>query len=360
MEYRTFVPGADDAAVLKLRANVWGAENPQTMPEFLHWLLGGTPAGAGSGVMMLDSQEVVGFAGLLPRRVEIESESLAVAQCVDYMVQTKARSRAGSFRIMSIWTRLARDLGFAFGMGFPNASSHKIVTRSKLGWREAFWPALMVRPLSGAAVPGFLAHWGSASLLRYGTGVVAKLANARAGWSLRRKPRGEAFLIDHFDSRFDHLWQRVRAGSFSGIRRDAAYLNWRFVRQPTYSYLRIGWESSGEVLGYAIASPREVLGVPSMLLVDLLAAPDAASHVAAALLEEVVHRAEAQGNHLLQALTVNGSPMEAVLRRTGFVTVPPRFNPKPFVMTVHDLGASSNLPAFWADWHFSWGDMDVV
>jgi len=55
MEYRTFVPGADDA-VLKLRANVWSAEHPQATPEFLHWLLGGTPAGAGSGVMMLDGR----------------------------------------------------------------------------------------------------------------------------------------------------------------------------------------------------------------------------------------------------------------------------------------------------------------
>lgn len=360
MEYRIFVPGADAAAVLKLRANVWGAEHPHSTPQFLHWLLGDTPAGAGSGVMMLYGQEVVGFAGLLPRRVEIGSESLAVAQCVDYMVHAQARSRAGSFRIMSIWAQLAHDLGFAFGIGFPNASAHKVVTRSKLGWREAFWPALMVRPLSGAAVPDFLARWGSARLLRYGTGVAAKLTNARTGWSLRRRPRGEAFLIDHFDSRFEDLWQRARAGSLSGIRRDAAYLNWRFVRQPSYSYLRVGWKFRGEVLGYAVASPREVLGVPSMLLVDLLAAPDAASHVAEALLEEVVHRAEAQSSHVLQALAVDGSPMQAVLRRAGFVTVPRRFNPKPFVMTVHDLGASNNLPAFLADWHFSWGDMDVV
>lgn len=287
--HRIAAPGASRAVL----ANVWGAEHPHTTPQFQHWLLGDTPAGAGSGVMMLDSQEVVGFAGLLPRRVEIESDSLLVAQCVDYMVHAQARSRAGSFRIMSIWTHLARDLGFAFGIGFPNASSHKIVTRSKLGWRDAFWPDLMARPLAGAAVPGFLTRWGSARLLRL-TGVMAKLAKARAGWSLRQRPRGEAFLIDRFDSRFDLLWQRARAGSLSGIRRDAAYLNWRFVRQPTYSYLRIGWESSGEVLGYAIASPREVFGVPCMLLVDLLAVPDAASHVAEALLEEVAHRAEAQ------------------------------------------------------------------
>lgn len=56
-----------------------GRRAPAHTPQFQHWLLGDTPAGAGSGVMMLDSQEVVGFAGLLPRRVEIESDSLLVA-----------------------------------------------------------------------------------------------------------------------------------------------------------------------------------------------------------------------------------------------------------------------------------------
>lgn len=358
MEYRTFVPGADDAAVLKLRANVWGAEHPHTTPEFLHWLLGDTPAGAGSGVLMVDGQEVVGFAGLLPRHVEIESESLAVAQCVDYMVHTEARSRAGSFRIVSIWTRLARDLGFAFGIGFPNASSHKIGIR--LGWRDAFWPDLMVRPLSRAAVPDFLARWAPARLLGYGAGVMARLATARVGWSLRHRPPGEAFVIDRFDSRFDLLWQRVRTGSLSGMRRDAAYLNWRYRLHPCYSYLRIGWEHDGELLGFAIASPRTVFDVPSMLVVDLLVAPSAAPNVADVLLEQVIDRAEEQGSHLVEALANDHSATRTALKRMGLVTVPNWLNPKPIVMTVHDLGVPGALPSRLSKWHFGWGDTDVV
>lgn len=359
MEYRTFVPGIDDAAVLKLRANVWGAEHPHTTPEFMRWLLGITPAGAGSGVMMINGAEVLGFAGLLRREVQLDGESLTAAQCVDYMVHTGARAGAGSFRIMSAWTQLARDLGFAFGTGFPNANSREIVTRPRLGWREAFSPELMVRPLSGSAVPAFLARRIPSRLARFGVGLLATLANARAGLNLRNRPDGEPFMIDHFCPGFDILWQRAQAAGYSGIRRDAAYLNWRFVQQPVYSYLRVGWMSRNNVRGYAVASLRDVLGIPSMLVVDLLVEPGI-SGVAEALLEEVASRARIAGALLLSSLAIDNSAVASTLARAGFVAVPRRFNPKPFVMTAHDLGNRRPVTLSKDGWHFTWAEMDVV
>ena len=361
MEYRTFVPGADDAGVLRLRANVWGADHPHTRPEFLHWLLGDTPAGRGSGVMMLDGPEVVGFAGLLPRYVDIGDESLSVAQGLDYMVHTNARSHAGSFRIASLWTQLAQKLGFAFGICFPNAASHALLTRERLGWKEAFWPNLMVRPLSRAAVPQFLARRFPRRLAGYGAGLMAAWASLRARRSLHHAPRGEPFPIGQFDSRFDHLWQHVKKASpGAAIRRDTAYLNWRFVRQPSYSYLRVGWESGGEVLGYAIASTREILGVPSMLIIDLLVAPHADRGTGEALLEALAARARTDGRQLLATLAIARSGLRNTLARAGFVTVPRRLNPKPFVLVTHDLGKPQGPLISMDSWHFTWADTDVV
>lgn len=359
MEYRTFVPGIDDAAVLKLRANVWGAEHPHTTPAFMRWQLKNTPAGAGAGMMMIDGAEVLGFAGLLPRQVQLDGESLTAAQCVDYMVHTGARAGAGSFRIMSAWAQLARDLGFALGTGFPNANSREIVTRPRLGWREVFWPALMVRPLSGSAVPEFLSRRIPPRLARYGVGLLAALTGARADLSLRNPPGGEPFVIDRFDPRFDILWQRAQAAGYSGLRRDAAYLNWRFVQQPVYSYLRIGWASRGNVMGYAVASLRDVLDMPSMLVIDLLVEPEVEG-IAEALLREVASRARIAGALLLASLAIGNSRMAGTLARAGFVTVPRRLNPKPFVMTTHDLGNLRPLTVSKDNWHFTWAEMDVV
>lgn len=359
MEYRTFVPGIDDAAVLKLRANVWGAGHPHTAPAFMRWQLGNAPAGAGSGIIMLDGQDAMGFAGLLPRQMAIDGVPRTAAQCVDYMVHTEARSGAGSFRIMSLWAQLACEKGYDFGIGFPNASSRQIVTRPRLGWTEAFWPEQMVRPLSGKAVPDSLARRIPARLARYGVGALAALAHARAGMRTRDQPGGEPCQIERFDPRFDLLWQSARAKAFSGIRRDSAFLNWRFAEQPAYTYLRIGWIHRGEVLGYVIASPRDVLGMPSMLVVDLLTAPGAVG-VAEALLDEVAARARDSGIHLLASVAIERSTLLATYARAGFVKVPRRMNPKPLVMTTHDLGKRNPLPAIVPGWHFTWSDTDVV
>ncbi len=359
MKYRAYIPGHDDEAVLDLRAAVWGAEHPHSNPRFLHWLLADNPAGTGSGILMEDRGRLLGFAAILSRRVEIDGVVLTAAQCVDYMVHPGARATAGAFRIMAEWQRLARDLGFEFGIGFPNANSYRVVTSRKLGWIDACRPDLMLRPFSGVAPSRSVAPEVPRALVRLATGVAGKACATRAAWALRARPGGRPFLIERFDVRFDRLWQQTLAGLGPGIRRDATYLNWRYVHHPAYTYLRVGWESDGELSGYAVATVREVQGMRCVLLVDLAARVTARS-VAEALLEQIALYGIGQGSELLLALAVGGSPAKAALQRAGLVTIPRRINPKPFVMTTHDLGGGRDLRTITRDWQFTWGDMDVV
>jgi hypothetical protein len=359
MEYRSYIPGDDDEAVLDLRAAVWGAEHPHNNPRFLHWLFADNPAGSGSGILMEDRGKLLGFAAILPRCVEIGGVVRTAAQCVDYMVHPGARATAGAFRIMAEWQRRARDLGFEFGMGFPNANSYRVVTSRKLGWNDACRPDLMVRPFSGVAPSRSVAPKVSRGLVRLVTGVAGKACATRAAWALRARPDGRPFLIERFDVRFDLLWQQTFAGLGPGIRRDANYLNWRYVRHPTYTYMRVGWESDGELSGYAVATVREIQGMRCVLLVDL-AARAAARNVAEALLEQIALSGIGQGSEVLLALAVGGSPAKTALQRAGLVTVPRRINPKPFVMTTHDLGRGRDLRTIARHWQFTWGDMDVV
>ena len=359
MEYRPYIPGHDDEAVLDLRAAVWGAEHPHNNPKFLRWLLAENPAGAGSGILMEDRGKLLGFAAILPRRVEIGGVVRTAAQCVDYMVDPGARATAGTFRIMAEWQRLARGLGFEFGIGFPNANSYRVVTSRKLGWNDACRPDLMLRPFSGVAPSRSVAPKVPHGLIRLVTGVAGKVCTMRAAWALHARPEGRPFQIDRFDVRFDRLWQQTLAGLGSGIRRDATYLNWRYVHHPAYTYLRVGWESDGELLGYAIATVREVQGMRCVLLVDL-AARVAARNVAEALLEQIALYGIGQGSELLLALAIDRSPAKTALQRAGLVTIPRRINPKPFVMTAHDLGSGCDLGTITSHWQFTWGDMDVV
>lgn len=358
--YRAYVAGTDDAAVLKLRANVWGAEHAHTNQAFLRWLYADCPAGRGGGIVAFDGDEAVGFAGLLARTAVVGGETVPVAQCVDFMMHRDARGGASAFRIVANWASLARDLGFRFAIGFPNVNSHEFGTRRKVGWIDAFHPDHLVRPLCADGAPQGLVRRVPLGVMRGATAAMAAFCTARAAVMQAGRPPGSPVRIEHFDARFDGLWQRASSANYAGIRRDAAYLNWRYLEHPVHSYRCLGWEVDGHLVGYVVASPRELYNVSSLLLVDLLVDPAAPEGVVDALIAQLTRREQEERSAMVHALALPGSRTRAALSRAGFLGIPRRFNPKPFVMIARDLVAECPRNGGWAGWNFHWGDMDVV
>lgn len=358
--YRPYAAGQDDAAVLRLRANVWGASHPHNQQAFLRWMYADCPAGGGGGILAFDGDEPVGFAGLLARRAVIGGETVPIAQCVDFMMHPQARGGASAFRIVANWAALGRDLGFRFGIGFPNVNSHEFGTRRKVGWVDAFRPDHMIRPLSADGAPQGLVPRVPGTVMRGAAAAMAAFCAARAAVLEAPRPPGTAIPIQRFDARFDRLWERAGSGSYAGLRRDAAYLNWRYLDHPIQSYRCFAWEIDGNPVGYVVATPRELYNVASLLLVDLLVDPSAPQGVAEALIAQLTRGEQAAHGAMVHALALPGSRMRAALSRTGFLGIPRRFNPKPFVMIARDLVAECPRDAAWAGWNFHWGDMDVV
>ena len=359
--YRPYRPGADDATLLRLRANVWGVQHPHTNQAFLHWLYVACPAGSGGGLLALDGDEAMGFAGTLARVGYVRGHKVRVAQCVDYMMHSDARGGATAYRIIVSWTKQVRDMGFDFGIGFPNINSHDLVTRRKVGWVDAFWPEHLIRPLSRAAAPQGMVRHVPMGLVRGATGLATLACRARAASASRVHPPGRAVRFEHFDQRFDALWQAAAAGNgHCGLVRDAAYLNWRYRQHPAYRYQIIGWEIDDRLVGWMVTSTRQLFDVPSLLLVDLLVDPKAPAGVAEVLIEQLCQPEQARCTPMLHALAVPGSRLRASLARLGFLSIPRRFNPKPFVMVMHDLAHYTPFYWDWHQWEFRWGDTDVV
>lgn len=103
------------------------------------------------------------------------------------------------------------------------------------------------------------------------------------------------------------------------VRRDPAYLDWRFLASPSRMHRALGvFDDRSELAGYAVVQlPRAADGVG--YLVDVLARDDAS--VAAAIeagLERLVHA----GASVVRATAIDGSWWQAELARAGFV--PPK------------------------------------
>ncbi len=358
-------PGTLEDGLLALRAGVWGAEHPHTSPAFFSWLFGeANPAGTGGGVVLRRGERVLGFMGLCARRVRFHRRDIAVAHCLDYMVDREigpAASARYALRLAQAWEKLARAEDFVFGIGFPNQNSYRIVTSDRIGWRDILRPRLMVRPLRGV--------WrdGSRGGPQDGAtdGLAKRLGLALGGTALdlaaafRRRPRGEvrALATGADADSIDALWQRRRDDRPASIVRDAAALGWRYEQHPFRRYELLGWQADGALSALIVTTRRDLEGVPAVLIVDAVIDP-AALPAARALVSAALRRAAGEGDRLAAAEAQPGSPLARALAQAGFLAVPQRFDPKPF--TLVGLPLDTPMAEIAGPWQFAWGDMDVV
>jgi hypothetical protein len=354
--------GQCDGEVLALRAGVWGADHPHTRSDFLDWLFGdGNPAGRGTGIVLWRAGRAVGFAGLCPRLGRVEGRDVVIAHGLDYMVE-RGLGAAGSgryaLRVATEWAELARAKGFAFGINFPNENSRRLLTSARLGWREVLSPRLMIRPLRGGGTgsgPGAAAKRLGMALGASVLGAAARLRGRTADGAARPLRPGDAADAAALDA----LWLRRRDDMAAGLVRDAAALRWRYEQHPIRHYRLLGWEEARGLSALIVTTRRELEGIPSVLIVDALI--DGCSLAAAvALVAAAVREAAAAGACLAAAEACPGTALHRALAGAGFVTVPRRFDPKPFTLVALPLAAGTEAALSPGAWSFAWGDMDVV
>jgi GNAT superfamily N-acetyltransferase len=118
-------------------------------------------------------------------------------------------------------------------------------------------------------------------------GIRAKCKNChvRAGGDAARRSHIE--IVD-WSGTFARAWNETWSGSFSprliGTNRDAAYLSWRYVNHPSFTYmLRLARETrDGRIAGLAVMRVEQIKDREEKVLrvVEFLATPDAAPSLA--------------------------------------------------------------------------------
>lgn len=353
-----FFADRDTDAVLQLRARVWGSDHPHTNRQFLEWLFAATPPGAPAGVLVRKNEQVLGFAGLCRKRQWVAGREVRLAHGLDYMIApdlSDALAGRVALRVPQRWTQLARDLGFASGVVFPNVNSMRILTSPRVGFTAVFQPDLLIRPLPTARFTERLRN-----VPRRALSTAARLA-AMGSWiksTSYGRPTGGAEPVEAFDEGFDELWQRASGDVGIATTRDAKYLAWRFGAHPIYRYSTFAWRRGNVCDGYIVCSHRKLFGVDTALVVDLLTV--APTTVGPALIDAVVDDARRRSLGMVVALAVRGSSLHDALKLRGFINVPSRLDPKRFTAT-EQVFDETLQPDF--DSHarfFTWSDMDVA
>ncbi|HVS11569.1 MAG TPA: hypothetical protein VMS76_16995, partial [Planctomycetota bacterium] len=165
----------------------------------------------------------------------------------------------------------------------------------------------------------------------------------------------EARAIERFPAEVEALSRTVERRFAFMVRRDAAWLDWRFLGAPSGLHRALGvFDRAGTLAGYAVVQvprPGERLGY----LVDVLA--DERKALAAALAAGL-DALEREGAALVQATAIDGSWWRGVLERSAFQPSRPE-SALSVILHVHrpehPLAAAAR-PA--SGWYFTDGDRD--
>jgi len=236
--------------------------------------------------------------------------------------------------------------------GLPNRRSGHIFL--ELGWKEAGtlrpWTFLLGAGSSARAVrasEGRLRRWLAPIHARRCAKSRERLARSVEGWSLRP--------LERFPAEVEALSLRVAKRFTWMVRRDPAYLAWRFLETPAGRHRAFSiHHKDGAFRGYVVVQPPRP-GENVGYLVDLLAdeEPAVAAGISGALTE-----LEQLGARAVRATAVDGSWWRGRLEEAGFLPPKPE-NHLSVIVHVHDPAhplAQAALDA--SRWYLTDGDRD--
>jgi hypothetical protein len=196
-----------------------------------------------------------------PVRVSILGQEVSGAWSAGPLVLAERQRQGLGGSLLRVWDRGA---GVLFGAGFSEATRQRML---ELRWPRPVPLSCLVRPISRRALrrPSWPVP-------------VNRLVSALALPVVRvvgrlRPLHEEVQAIRRFDAGVDGLWQRVHGGLSLVVRRDARYLNWKFMEPPHVRYHAAVLRRDDEVAGYVIYRHlREPQGRVTQI-VDFLAHP---------------------------------------------------------------------------------------
>jgi GNAT superfamily N-acetyltransferase len=322
--------GNDAADASRLRWDWQYARNPYNPPDGpLIWIA-------------REGTAIVGQCAAMPVRVTVAGRETEAAWGTDVMVAPERQRQGLGETLFRTWDR---SVGAALGLG-PSESSLQLF--HKLQWPDIGVLPCFVKPLTRRALRR--PTWPVAA-----NRLVSAIASPVVRVVARSRPlRAEARAIHRFDDRATDLWERVAPKLAFSVRRDARYLNWKYVSPPHVRYSIVGVEREGRLDGYAVYRHMHESRGRVTLLVDFLADPDDAAGFKT-LLRWTDREARAADSDKIRAYALHAS-FRRLIRRSGFFQVRSSVR---FVAKINAFDPPSDFYRDLDDWHVTIGDSDL-
>jgi len=333
---------ADRPALDGLYRSVLGDEKADELARRWDWLYLENPNvldGAPLIWLARKDEAIVGQYATMPVRLQVNGTEIDAAWGTDVMVAPDGQRQGLGNRLFDTWDR---NVGAAIGLGLTDASAALF---RKLQWPDLGRVPRFAKPLSAAApdidgnTPGSL--------------VAAKRAVHRA-IAMVRPVGGDVRLVTEIDESFTRLWERVASRFDFAVRRDAAYLDWKYVRVPHLRYSIAALRRDGETTGYAIYRHTVEPKGRFTILVDYLADP-ADPTAMTALLRWVDRAALEAGSDVIRTFGTFAG-FHPRFREAGYLPGNPAMR---FVAKINAVTVPATFYDSSTTWHVTLGDSDA-
>ncbi len=324
---RTFGTQASDAIRLQWDWARRNPANPTSNPAYL---------------IVREGPTVIAAAPMMPVRVSMRGLDTQGAWAGDPLVVAERQRQGLGESLLRAWDRQS---GVALGAALSEGSRFLL---ERIRWPRPVPLACVVKPLSRRALrrpnwPLAVNRFVSAVTLPY----VRIVSRARP-------LREEVEAVRRFSGDVDRLWERVAPRLDLCVRRDSAYLNWKFIDPPHVRYSIAILRRDDEPHGYAVYRHlREPQGRVTQV-VDFLVDP-ADERGLKTLLRWIDREARAEDSDKIRCY-VHHQKFRRVFRRSGYFAV------KSNVLLNAKVNAVQVPQDFYErtdGWHFTWGDGDL-
>jgi GNAT superfamily N-acetyltransferase len=280
-----------------------------------------------------------------------EATLATVGETGDVMTHPDWRKRGVFSRLDRAAMEEARRRGWVLAFGLPNRKSAHIFV--ELGWERIGsvrgWTFVLRADAAAREVrarEGRLRAWFAGLDAR-------KCAGGRRDLDAARQ-RFRRAQLERFPREVEDLSRAVEPRFAFMLRRDADYLNWRFVQAPSKLHRALGVFDGPALAGYAVVQlPRR--GESTGYLVDVLGRDDTAIQ---ACIGEALIELENERASLVQSTAIEGSWWSERLRAAGFLA---SRDDSALDVILHPLAPQHPLVAAARDasrWYFTDGDRD--
>jgi GNAT superfamily N-acetyltransferase len=324
---RVFGPDAADAS--RLRWEWQYRRNPNVPP-------------AGPQIWIArEGSTIIGQYATMPVKLSVKGLDVEASWGMDVMVAPERQRQGLGDMLFRTWDR---HTGAALGLGLSEASYRLF---QKMQWPDVGPVPCLVKPLSRRAFRRPTWPVAVNRLVSYITLPVVRLV------SRARPLQGEVQLIRHFGDGFTRLWDRVAPRFGFAVRRDAAYLNWKYIQTPHVRYTVAALLRDGEPAGYVVYRHTQEPRGRVTLLVDFLTEPDDEAGLLT-LLRWVDREARAADSDKIRTFALHDG-FRKLLRKSGYFQVKSTMD---FVAKINAVAVPDAFYKTTADWHVTLGDSD--